>query len=102
MNDFKSLSEAMKGKAKLSSTDSESSLTKSPPGLIFSGDNSHTNGMQKKVNLAGPGVVNPIRKKRRKPLVGNEKDRRPMNGFMLFAKSMRVELTKEYPGKDNR
>ncbi|XP_066933009.1 uncharacterized protein [Clytia hemisphaerica] len=43
-----------------------------------------------------------IRKKRRKPLTGEEKDRRPMNGFMLFAKSMRVELTKEFPGKDNR
>jgi len=50
----------------------------------------------------GGGGLNQLRKKRRKPLAGNEKDRRPMNGFMLFAKSMRVELTKEFPGKDNR
>ena len=42
------------------------------------------------------------RKKRRKPLQGNEDNRRPMNGFMLFAKSMRIELTKIFPGKDNR
>ena len=48
--------------------------------------------------LGGGGM----RKKRRKPLSGEAKDRRPMNGFMLFAKSMRVELTKEFPGKDNR
>ena len=44
----------------------------------------------------------PPRKKRRKPILGNQEDRRPMNGFMLFAKKMRVELTKQFPGKDNR
>ena len=42
------------------------------------------------------------KKKRRKPCQGSEQSRRPMNGFMLFGKSMRIELTKLYPGKDNR
>lgn len=28
--------------------------------------------------------------------------KRPMNGFMLFAKKFRVECTQMYPGKDNR
>ena len=31
-----------------------------------------------------------------------EKERRPMNGFMLFAKRKRIELTQKFPGKDNR
>ncbi|XP_047145963.1 uncharacterized protein LOC100201739 isoform X2 [Hydra vulgaris] len=42
------------------------------------------------------------KKRRRKPFQGSEQSRRPMNGFMLFGKSMRIELTKLYPGKDNR
>lgn len=28
--------------------------------------------------------------------------RRPMNGFMLFAKHHRLKLIQQYPGKDNR
>ena len=42
---------------------------------------------------------------RRRRKKANDEDRdlkRPMNGFMLFAKTMRVELTKCFPGKDNR
>lgn len=44
------------------------------------------------------------RKPKRKRKVNNleEKQRRPMNGFMLFAKKMRIELTQKFPGKDNR
>ena len=30
------------------------------------------------------------------------KPKRPMNGFMLFAKKYRVELINQHPGKDNR
>ncbi|GAB6021461.1 HMG box-containing protein 1 [Chamberlinius hualienensis] len=32
----------------------------------------------------------------------NNKSKRPMNGFMLFAKQQRVQYTQLYPGKDNR
>jgi len=32
----------------------------------------------------------------------NSKPKRPMNGFMLFAKQHRVEYTQMHPGKDNR
>ncbi|XP_055508969.1 HMG box-containing protein 1 [Leucoraja erinacea] len=32
----------------------------------------------------------------------NNKCKRPMNAFMLFAKKYRVEYTQMYPGKDNR
>jgi hypothetical protein len=31
-----------------------------------------------------------------------EKPKRPMNGFMLFAKKYRIELIQQHPGKDNR
>lgn len=92
VNDFKSISEALKNKSK--PEDSSKPDANGSSAFIDS---------SKKIALDGqPGAANPARKKRRKPLVGNEKDRRPMNGFMLFAKSMRVELTKEFPGKDNR
>ena len=30
------------------------------------------------------------------------KPKRPMNGFMLFAKKYRLELIQQHPGKDNR
>jgi hypothetical protein len=33
---------------------------------------------------------------------GENKGRRPMNGFLLFAKDKRPELIQMYPGKDNR
>eukprot|EP00794_Sanderia_malayensis_P006266 gene6266-6986_t len=41
-------------------------------------------------------------KRKRKTNNLEEKQRRPMNGFMLFAKKMRIELTQKFPGKDNR
>lgn len=31
-----------------------------------------------------------------------DKPKRPMNGFMLFAKKYRLELIQKHPGKDNR
>ena len=31
-----------------------------------------------------------------------DKPKRPMNGFMLFAKKYRLELIQQHPGKDNR
>ena len=100
VDDFKSLQNALKERSektnsgtrdvdtisnKSSSPDSDASLTsiKSPQSVGGDGP------------LSLPGMSNPNRKKRRKPLAGNEKDRRPMNGFMLFAQAMRVELTKE-------
>ncbi|KAG7164015.1 HMG box-containing protein 1-like [Homarus americanus] len=33
---------------------------------------------------------------------GGNRARRPMNGFMLFAKHHRLRLIQQYPGKDNR
>ncbi|XP_042885469.1 uncharacterized protein LOC122261740 isoform X1 [Penaeus japonicus] len=33
---------------------------------------------------------------------GGSRARRPMNGFMLFAKHHRLKLIQQYPGKDNR
>jgi len=40
----------------------------------------------------------------KKKIVGDrvEKPKRPMNGFMLFAKKYRIELIQQHPGKDNR
>ncbi|XP_050414422.1 uncharacterized protein LOC126828597 isoform X3 [Patella vulgata] len=35
-------------------------------------------------------------------LPDSPKAKRPMNGFMLFAKEKRVEYTRKHPGKDNR
>ncbi len=32
----------------------------------------------------------------------SSKPKRPMNGFMLFAKKYRLELIQQHPGKDNR
>lgn len=89
VNELKSISEAMKNRA-MSMEEVKAASNNLPP----PNDSLMSEDVSKK-------CVAP-RKKRRKPLLGNEKDRRPMNGFMLFAKSMRVELTKVYPGKDNR
>merc|ERR1711894_328863 len=33
---------------------------------------------------------------------GADKPKRPMNGFMLFAKKYRLELIQQHPGKDSR
>merc|ERR1712141_166325 len=46
------------------------------------------------------GVVNsPAKTKKEKDC---DKPKRPMNGFMLFAKKYRLELIQQHPGKDNR
>ena len=42
--------------------------------------------------------MSPARKKANDP----DKPKRPMNGFMLFAKKFRLELIQAHPGKDNR
>jgi hypothetical protein len=38
----------------------------------------------------------------KKKTVDPDKPKRPMNGFMLFAKKFRLELIQQHPGKDNR
>ena len=38
----------------------------------------------------------------RSPTKTSDKGKRPMNGFMLFAKRYRMEYMQLYPGKDNR
>lgn len=90
-SELKSISDAMKQSSANASNTGRSSAdlpkTSSP--------DSSSIGEREKLTM-------PPRKKRRKPVLGNQEARRPMNGFMLFAKSMRVELTKLYPGKDNR
>jgi len=42
--------------------------------------------------------MSPAKKKVNDP----DKPKRPMNGFMLFAKKFRLELIQQHPGKDNR
>lgn len=42
--------------------------------------------------------MSPAKKKEKDP----DKPKRPMNGFMLFAKKYRLELIQQHPGKDNR
>eukprot|EP00095_Tigriopus_kingsejongensis_P007270 maker-scaffold144_size312663-snap-gene-1.14 protein:Tk07270 transcript:maker-scaffold144_size312663-snap-gene-1.14-mRNA-1 annotation:"PREDICTED: uncharacterized protein LOC100375095" len=42
--------------------------------------------------------ISPAKKKEKEP----DKPKRPMNGFMLFAKKFRLELIQQHPGKDNR
>ena len=57
---------------------------------------------EKENELAGKEKNKKPRKSRRKPFDEEEVKRRPMNGFMLFAKTMRVELSNANPGNDNR
>ena len=45
------------------------------------------------------GVNSPAKSKKEKDC---DKPKRPMNGFMLFAKKYRLELIQQHPGKDNR
>ena len=53
-----------------------------------------------KNNQAMSPPISPARKKEKEQ--GSEKPKRPMNGFMLFAKKYRLELIQQHPGKDNR
>lgn len=49
--------------------------------------------------------VRPTRQKRSKKDTSEtipEKQRRPMNAFMIFAQTERIKLIKDNPGKDNR
>ncbi|KAK2706717.1 HMG box-containing protein 1-like [Artemia franciscana] len=41
-------------------------------------------------------------KKKKRPKDQDEKTRRPMNGFMIFAQRNRLDLIQRNPGKDNR
>ena len=53
-----------------------------------------------KSNQAMSPPISPARKKEKE--AASEKPKRPMNGFMLFAKKYRLELIQQHPGKDNR
>lgn len=44
----------------------------------------------------------PMSPAKHKKAVDPDKPKRPMNGFMLFAKKFRLELIQAHPGKDNR
>ena len=44
----------------------------------------------------------PMSPAKHKKTVDPDKPKRPMNGFMLFAKKFRLELIQQHPGKDNR
>jgi len=47
-------------------------------------------------------VMSPPMSPAGKKPVDPDKPKRPMNGFMLFAKKFRLELIQQHPGKDNR
>ncbi len=49
-------------------------------------------------NIMMSPPMSPARKKAADP----DRAKRPMNGFMLFAKKYRLELIQQHPGKDNR
>ena len=51
------------------------------------------------VSSSGSPPQSPVKKKEKD---GGDKPKRPMNGFMLFAKKYRLELIQQHPGKDNR
>ncbi|XP_065066538.1 uncharacterized protein LOC135692380 isoform X2 [Rhopilema esculentum] len=72
--------------------------------VMQTGEPSLAKSMNHDENQENHGAQLFPRKPKRKRKVNNleEKQRRPMNGFMLFAKKMRIELTQKYPGKDNR
>ena len=47
-------------------------------------------------------IMSPPMSPAKKTVKDPEKPKRPMNGFMLFAKKYRLELIQQHPGKDNR
>lgn len=53
-------------------------------------------------NASIGSVMSPPMSPARKKTVDPDKPKRPMNGFMLFAKKFRLELIQKHPGKDNR
>jgi len=57
-------------------------------------------------SVRGPGgggsMMSPPMSPAKKNVKDPDKPKRPMNGFMLFAKKFRLELIQQHPGKDNR
>ena len=53
------------------------------------------------VSVSG-SMMSPPMSPAKKTAKDPEKPKRPMNGFMLFAKKYRLELIQQHPGKDNR
>ena len=47
-------------------------------------------------------MMSPPMSPAKKNVKDTDKPKRPMNGFMLFAKKYRLELIQQHPGKDNR
>ena len=47
-------------------------------------------------------IMSPPMSPAKKTAKDPDKPKRPMNGFMLFAKKYRLELIQQHPGKDNR
>ena len=62
------------------------------------GNNIHVGGNKNIQSMSPP--ISPAHKKEKEK--GADKPKRPMNGFMLFAKKYRLELIQQHPGKDNR
>ena len=60
---------------------------------------SHLKGSPPPPSPSNVGVNSPAKSKKEKDC---DKPKRPMNGFMLFAKKYRLELIQQHPGKDNR
>ena len=50
----------------------------------------------------GAGEEEKEKEPKKKEKDNSDKPKRPMNGFMLFAKKYRLELIQQHPGKDNR
>lgn len=70
-----------------------------PPNPLVSrpGSGGERSSKVKSMSASSP-PLSPAKKKDKE----SEKAKRPMNGFMLFAKKYRIELIQKHPGKDNR
>jgi len=53
-------------------------------------------------STGGGSMMSPPMSPAKKNAKDPDKPKRPMNGFMLFAKKYRLELIQQHPGKDNR
>ena len=53
-------------------------------------------------STASGSIMSPPMSPAKKNVKDSDKPKRPMNGFMLFAKKYRLELIQQHPGKDNR
>ena len=72
------------------------------PGGPRSGGNHLRHGIASLLPSARGGMMSPPMSPMKKKLHDPDKPKRPMNGFMLFAKKFRLELIQQHPGKDNR